>query len=367
MKKIMLVFGTRPDAIKMCPLVNELKRRREIKTVVCISGQHREMLKEVLDIFGVFPDYDLDVMRKQQTLSDITVDVLNGIEFVLAKENPDIVLVHGDTTTAFSAALASFYKNIPIGHIEAGLRSHNIFEPFPEEYNRKAISLISSYDFAPTENAKDNLIREGKDKEKIFVTGNTVSDALSVTVKKDFFHPVLNWAEGKRLVILTAHRRENIGETMLCIFRAVKKILSEFDDVCILYPIHPNPLIKKMAYKELGNNKRVYMSDPMDTVNFHNILNKSYMVITDSGGIQEEATLLGKPTVVLRDRTERPEGISSGNLLISGTSEKGIYTTVKRILSDKKTYEKMSEKSKIYGLGDASVKISDIITKILNL
>ena len=366
MKKVMLVFGTRPDAIKMCPLVNELERRREIKTVVCISGQHREMLKEVLDIFGVLPDYDLDIMRKEQTLSDITVDVLKGIELVLAKEDPDIVLVHGDTTTAFSAALASFYKGIPIGHIEAGLRSHNIFEPFPEEYNRKAISLISSYDFAPTDNAKNNLIREGKNKEKIFVTGNTVADALSVTVKKDFFHPILDWSSGKSLVVLTAHRRENIGETMVSIFRAVKKILSEFDDVCVLYPVHPNPLIKKIAYEELGNNERVFLSDPIDTVNFHNILNKSHMVITDSGGIQEEATLLGKPTVVLRDRTERPEGIFSGNLVISGTSEEGIYTTVKRILSDTKTYEKMSEKSKIYGWGDASVKISDIIIKILN-
>lgn len=366
MKKVMLVFGTRPDAIKMCPLVKELKKRRELKTVVCISGQHREMLKEVLDIFEVYPDYDLDIMRKKQTLCDITVEVLKGIECVLTKERPDIVLVHGDTTTAFSAALACFYQNIPIGHVEAGLRSNNIFEPFPEEYNRRAISLMSSYDFAPTETAKDNLVREGKDKDKIFVTGNTVSDALKITVKDDFCHSLLDWGRGKKLVILTAHRRENIGATMNSIFSAVKKILSEFDDVCVLYPVHPNPLIRKIAYEELGNNERVHLSDPIDAVTFHNILNRSYMIITDSGGIQEEATLLGKPTVVLRDRTERPEGLSSGNLLLSGINEKDIYTNIKRVINDSDLYKKMSMPSKVYGDGNASKIIVDAIIKILN-
>lgn len=366
MKKIMIVFGTRPDSIKMCPLVKELKKRQEIKTVVCISGQHREMLKEVLDIFSVNPDYDLDIMKKNQTLCDITVEVLKGIEEILEKENPDMVLVHGDTTTAFASALACFYKRIPVGHIEAGLRSNDIFEPFPEEYNRKAISLISSYDFAPTENAKNNLISEGKGKDKIFVTGNTVADALSATVREDFSHPLLDWAEGNRLAVLTVHRRENIGDIMRSIFGAVKKILSEHEDVCVLYPVHPNPLIRKIAYEEFGNNKRVYLSEPIDTVAFHNILNKSFMIITDSGGIQEEATLLGKPTVVLRERTERPEGISSGNLVISGTNKEDVYTMINNILSDSDIYKKMSIASNIYGTGDASKKISDIVTRLLN-
>jgi UDP-N-acetylglucosamine 2-epimerase (non-hydrolysing) len=250
MKKVMLVFGTRPDAIKMCPLVNELKKRQDITTVVCISGQHREMLREVLEIFDVHPDYNLDIMRRNQTLGNITTDVLKGIENILTRERPDIVLVHGDTTTAFSAALACFYKNIPVGHVEAGLRSNNILEPFPEEYNRKAISLISSYDFAPTENAKDNLMREGKSRDKIFVTGNTVADALKITVRADFRHSILNWASGKRLVVLTAHRRENIGEAMRSIFGSVKRIVSEYEDICVLYPVHPNPSIKKIAYEE---------------------------------------------------------------------------------------------------------------------
>ena len=365
MKKVMLVFGTRPDAIKMCPLVNELKNRREIRTVVCISGQHREMLEEVLNIFGVKPDYDLNIMQKDQTLCDITVRVLKGVEAVLTREEPDMVLVHGDTTTAFAASLASFYRNIPVGHVESGLRSYNILEPFPEEYNRKSISLISSYDFAPTENAKYNLIREGKKEENIFVTGNTVSDALHATIKKDFSHPLLDHCSGKRLLVLTAHRRENTGETMREIFRAIKAITSEFEDVFVLYPVHPNPLIKSIAYGELGGCDRVCLSEPLDTVTFHNILNRSYMIITDSGGIQEEATLLGKPTVVLRDRTERPEGVESGNLAISGVDRQGVYEAVKRVLTDGKLYKKMSRKSEIYGFGDASVKISDCITKIL--
>ena len=321
MKTIMLVFGTRPEAIKMCPLVNELKKHNELKTVVCVTGQHRQMLDQVLHTFDVIPDFDLSIMKEKQTLFDVTTNILNSIKTVLETVNPDIVLVHGDTSTTFVTALACFYLQIPVGHVEAGLRTYDIFSPFPEEFNRQAVSIISSYNFAPTEKSKQNLINEGKKESSIYVTGNTAIDALKTTIKDNYIHPELDWARGSRLILLTAHRRENLGEPMHHMFRAIRKIIEEHRDVKVIYPIHMNPLVRKAAETELGDCDRIHIIEPLDVLDFHNFIARSYMILTDSGGIQEEAPSLGKPVLVMRDTTERPEGIKAGTLKLVGTDE----------------------------------------------
>ena len=361
MKKVMLVFGTRPEAIKMCPLVNELKSRKNIETVVCVSGQHREMLDQVLEVFNVVPDYDLSIMKDKQTLFDITNNILERIREVLEKEQPDVVLVHGDTSTTFVTALACFYLRIPVGHVEAGLRTYNIYSPYPEEFNRQAVSIISKYNFAPTELARENLIREGKDPDTVFVTGNTAIDALKTTVRDDYSHPELDWAEGSRLITITAHRRENLGKPMENMFRAIKRVIDEHPDVKAIYPIHMNPVVRETANKVFGDDDRIHLIEPLEVLDFHNFLNRSYMILTDSGGIQEEAPSLGKPVLVMRDTTERPEGIKAGTLKLVGTEEETIYTSFRQLLDDKDEYEKMSKASNPYGDGFASRRIADIL------
>ena len=362
MKKILLVFGTRPEAIKMCPLVKELKTRDNAKTVVCVTGQHRQMLDAVLEAFDVVPDYDLSIMKDRQTLFDITTNILNSIKEVLEKEKPDVVLVHGDTSTTFVTALACFYLQIPVGHVEAGLRTYNIFSPYPEEFNRQAVSIISKYNFAPTELSRENLLREGKSEDSIFVTGNTAIDALKTTVREDYTHPELLWAEGSRLITITAHRRENLGEPMHQMFRAIKRIIDEHPDVKAVYPIHMNPVVRQAAKEELGDCDRIHIIEPLDVLDFHNFLARSHMIITDSGGIQEEAPSLGKPVLVMRDTTERPEGIKAGTLKLVGTEEETIYNAFKLLLEDENEYEKMSKASNPYGDGFASKRIADILT-----
>ncbi len=362
MKKVLLVFGTRPEAIKMCPLVKELKSRSGIETVVCVTGQHRQMLDAVLEAFDVVPDYDLSIMKDRQTLFDITTNILNAIKEVLEKEKPDVCLVHGDTSTTFVTALACFYLQIPVGHVEAGLRTYNIFSPYPEEFNRQAVSIISKYNFAPTELSKENLVREGKAEDSIYVTGNTAIDALKTTVKADYTHPELDWAEGSRLITITAHRRENLGEPMRQMFRAIKRIIDEHEDVKAVYPIHMNPAVRSAANEILGDCDRIHIIEPLDVLDFHNFLSRSYMIITDSGGIQEEAPSLGKPVLVMRDTTERPEGIKAGTLKLVGTEEETIYNAFKLLLENKEEYEKMSKASNPYGDGFASKRIADILT-----
>lgn len=361
MRKVMLVFGTRPEAIKMCPLVNELKTRENIKTIVCVTGQHRQMLDQVLDTFHVVPDYDLSIMKDKQTLFDITTNILNQIKEVLEEVKPDVVLVHGDTSTTFVTALACFYLQIPIGHVEAGLRTYDIYSPYPEEFNRQAVSIISNYNFAPTEKAKGNLIKEGKDASKIWITGNTVIDALKTTVKDDYTHPELEWAEGSRLIFITAHRRENQGEPMHHMFRAIRRVMEEHPDVKALYPIHMNPVVRKAADEELGGCDRIHIIDPVEVFDCHNIMAKSYLILTDSGGIQEEAPSLGKPVLVMRDTTERPEGISAGTLKLVGTDEEVIYRNFKELLENKEAYEKMARANNPYGDGCACQRIADIL------
>ena len=361
MKTILLVFGTRPEAIKMCPLVNELKTRKGIKTVVCVTGQHRQMLDQVLDAFGVVPDYDLSIMKDKQTLFDITTNILNSIGEVLDNVKPDVVLVHGDTSTTFVTALACFYKNIPVGHVEAGLRTYNIHSPYPEEFNRQAVSIIAEYNFAPTEISKKNLVQEGKDPSKIYVTGNTAIDALNTTVKRDYTHPELQWAGDSRLILITAHRRENLGEPMHNMFRAIRRVLDEHKDVKAIYPIHMNPVVRDAAEKELGSCDRIHIIEPLEVLDFHNFLARSFMVLTDSGGIQEEAPSLGKPVLVMRDTTERPEGIKAGTLKLVGTDEQTIYENFKLLLEDQTAYEAMSKASNPYGDGLACKKIADIL------
>ena len=363
MKKVMLVFGTRPEAIKMCPLVNELKKRKGIKTIVCVTGQHRQMLDQVLEAFGVVPDYDLSIMKDKQTLFDITMNILERIKSVLEEVVPDVVLVHGDTSTTFVTALACFYLQIPVGHVEAGLRTYNIYSPFPEEFNRQAVGIIAKYNFAPTELSKNNLIKEGKDPESIFVTGNTAIDALKTTVRADYQHPELSWAEGSRLITITAHRRENLGEPMHHMFRAIRRIMDEHPDVKAIYPIHMNPVVRKAASEELGGCDRIHIIDPLEVLDFHNFLAQSYLILTDSGGIQEEAPSLGKPVLVMRDTTERPEGIAAGTLKLVGTDEEVIYKNFKELLENKEAYEKMSKASNPYGDGHASERIADILEK----
>lgn len=362
MKKIMLVFGTRPEAIKMCPLVNVLKARANaFDVVVVVTGQHREMLDQVLSVFDVVPDYDLAIMKQNQTLFDVTSSVLVKIKDVLEKETPDVVLVHGDTTTSFAAALASFYLQIPIGHVEAGLRTHNIFSPWPEEFNRQAVDIVSKYYFAPTLQSKQNLLDEGKPEDAIWVTGNTGIDALNTTVQKGYDHPELEWAKGSRLILITAHRRENLGEPMHRMFRAIRRVMERHPDTKAIYPIHMNPKVREAAHAELDGFDRLHIIDPLQVLDFHNFLAASYLVLTDSGGIQEEAPGLGKPVLVMRDTTERPEGIEAGTLKLVGTDERIIYREFDRLLSDENEYLAMSQASNPYGDGRASERIADIL------
>ncbi|MDY5669186.1 MAG: UDP-N-acetylglucosamine 2-epimerase (non-hydrolyzing) [Bacilli bacterium] len=362
MKKVLLVFGTRPEAIKMCPVVNELKKHpTSFDVKVCVTGQHRQMLDQVLVAFDVVPDYDLSIMKENQTLFDITTNILNRIKEVLEKEKPNVVLVHGDTSTTFVTALACFYLQIPVGHVEAGLRTYNIYSPYPEEFNREAVSIISRYNFAPTELAKQNLIKEGRQPQTIFVTGNTAIDALKTTVQEKYYNENLDWAKGSKLILLTAHRRENLGEPMHHMFRAIRRIVDEHPDVKVIYPIHMNPIVRKAAEEELGHEDRIRIIEPLDVLDFHNFMSRCYMILTDSGGIQEEAPSLGKPVLVMRDTTERPEGIKAGTLKLVGTNEETIYLEFKKLLEDKEEYENMAQASNPYGDGLASQRIANIL------
>ncbi len=364
MKTVMLVFGTRPEAIKMCPLVKELKTRSKLKTVVCVTGQHRQMLDMVLDTFGVVPDYDLAIMKENQSLFSITNSILGGIEPVLEEVKPDVVLVHGDTSTTFVTALACFYKQIPVGHVEAGLRTYNVYSPYPEEFNRQGVSLISSYNFAPTALAAANLIKEGKDEGSVFVTGNTAIDALKTTVRSDYTHPELEWAADSRLIMITAHRRENLGAPMHSMFRAIRRVMEEHPDVKAIYPIHMNPAVRRAAEEELGGFDRLHITEPLEVLDFHNFLARSYLILTDSGGIQEEAPSLGKPVLVMRDTTERPEGIAAGTLKLVGTDEETIYKSFKLLLESSEEYNAMAKASNPYGDGFACNRIADILCGI---
>lgn len=361
MKKVMLVFGTRPEAIKMCPVVQELRIRETFQVKVCVTGQHREMLDQVLDCFKIRPDYDLSVMKHRQTLYQITAEILLNLQPILENERPDIVLVHGDTTTTFATSLACFYHKIPVAHVEAGLRTHNLYSPFPEEFNRQAVGVISALNFCPTELAKRNLLREGKREDRIFVTGNTVIDALRTTVRKDYHHPIIDWAAGSRLILLTAHRRENLGQPLRNIFAAIRKLVEEHPDVKVVYPIHMNPQIRQIAEEELPKNDRIRIVEPLDVVDFHNLMAHSYLILSDSGGIQEEAPSLNVPVLVMRDTTERPEGIAAGTLKLVGTDEHRIYESARRLLEDELAYRKMSTAENPYGDGHAASRIVSLL------
>ncbi len=365
MKKIMVVFGTRPEAIKMCPLVLELQNRKNTNVVVCVTGQHREMLDQVLGAFHITPDYDLSIMQQRQSLFDVTIRVLEKVKAILEKTTPDIVLVHGDTTTAFATSLACFYMQIPVGHVEAGLRTYDAASPYPEEFNRQAVGIVARYHFAPTERSRHNLIQEGKDPSSIVVTGNTAIDALKTTIKDDYVHDKLNWAADSRLIIITAHRRENLGEPMRNMFRAIRRIVDENSDIKAIYPIHMNPAVREAANEILSGCDRILLIEPLDVVDFHNFLSHSYFILTDSGGIQEEAPSLGKPVLVMRDTTERPEGITAGTLKLVGTNEQIIYNACKLLLDDPDEYDRMSHACNPYGDGSACVRIADYLT--LNL
>ena len=360
-KKVMCVFGTRPEAIKICPLILEMKKRAGLQVVICVTAQHRQMLDQVLSAFGVVPDYDLDIMKEGQTLFDITTNVLNALRGVLEKERPDVVLVHGDTTTTFAAALACFYLRIPVGHVEAGLRTYDIDAPYPEEFNRQATGIVSRWNFAPTRLAADNLLREGKRPETIYITGNTVVDAMRHTVKSDYAHPELDWVGENRLILITAHRRENLGEPMRQMFRAIRRVLEEHPECRAVYPIHMNPLVRQAAAEELGGCDRIHIIEPIDVFDCHNFEARSYLCLTDSGGIQEECPSYGVPVLVMREVTERPEGIDAGTLKLVGTSEEGIYGAFKRLLEDPVEYEKMSKACNPYGDGHACERIADIL------
>ena len=360
-KTILIVFGTRPEAIKMCPLVKELQSRPSLHTVVAVTGQHRTMLDQVLETFNITPDYDLSIMKDKQSLYDITTSILNGMKKILETVHPDVVLVHGDTSTTFATALAAFYQQIPVGHVEAGLRTYNIYSPYPEEFNREAVGIVSDFNFAPTEISKQNLIREGKKPETIFVTGNTAIDALKTTVRTDYTHPELTWAQDSRLILITAHRRENLGEPMYHMFRAIKRVLDEHDDVKAIYPIHLNPVVRATAAEVFGDDDRIRLIEPLDVLDFHNFLSRSYLILTDSGGIQEEAPSLGKPVLVMRDTTERPEGIEAGTLKLVGTDEEVIYSSFTELLNDRTAYNAMAHASNPYGDGMASQTIADIL------
>ncbi len=363
----MSIFGTRPEAIKMAPLVKELERRKEIESIVCVTAQHREMLDQVLETFKIKPDYDLNIMKQCQTLADVTTRALMGLEDVIKECKPDIVLVHGDTTTTFAGALAAFYNQVVIGHVEAGLRTNDKYSPYPEEMNRQMVDCMTDMYFAPTDISKENLLKENIDESKIYVTGNTAIDAMSTTVNENYTHPELEWIkEGERMILLTAHRRENLGDPMRHIFKGIKRVLDEFKDVKVIYPIHKNPKVREVANEVFGDCDRVKMIEPLEVFDFHNFQNKSYIILTDSGGIQEEAPSLGKPVLVLRDTTERPEGIKAGTLKLVGTDENIIYEETKKLLIDKKEYEKMSKASNPYGDGHASERIVDAIINFYN-
>ncbi|WP_408005327.1 non-hydrolyzing UDP-N-acetylglucosamine 2-epimerase [Pseudalkalibacillus berkeleyi] len=359
----MVVFGTRPEAIKMCPLVKELKTRKNIETIVCVTGQHREMLDQVLGAFKVVPDIDLSIMKPKQTLFDVTIHILEKMKSVLEEVKPDVVLVHGDTSTTFVTSLACLYFQIPVGHVEAGLRTYNIYSPYPEKFNRQAVGIVAAYHFAPTEMSKNNLINEGKNSDNIYVTGNTAIDALNTTVRKDYFHEHLDWAADSRLIMITAHRRENLGEQMRNMFRAIKRIVDEQPDIKAIYPIHMNPVVREAANEILGDCERVKIIEPLEVLDFHNFLSRSHLILTDSGGIQEEAPSLGKPVLVMRDTTERPEGVTAGTLKLVGTDEEVIYKTFKMLLEDKEEYVKMSQASNPYGDGSASKRIADVLER----
>lgn len=365
MKRVMVVFGTRPEAIKMCPLIKAIKLDDSFCVSVCVTGQHKQMLKQVLDAFEVEPDYNLAIMKDKQTLFDVTVNILERIKEVLDEWKPDIVLVHGDTSTTFVTALACYYLQIPIGHVEAGLRTYNIYSPYPEEFNRQAVGLIAKCHFAPTERAKQNLLNEGKKPSDIYVTGNTAIDALKTTVRDDYSHPILDWAKDSRLIMLTAHRRENLGKPLHSMFKAIKRIVCEHEDIKVVYPIHMNPAVRQAANDILAGHDRIKIIDPLEVVDFHNFLARSFLILTDSGGIQEEAPSLGKPVLVMRDTTERPEGIEAGTLKLVGTSEKVIYEEFNKLLTDKEEYRKMSNASNPYGDGHASERIIAILKNVL--
>ena len=360
-QKVMLVFGTRPEAIKMCPLILELKRRKSITTVVCVTAQHRQMLDQVLDTFKIIPDYDLNIMKDRQSLFDITTNILSRIKDVLDKEKPDLVLVHGDTSTTFVTALACFYLQIPVGHVEAGLRTYNIHSPYPEEFNRQAVSIVSQFNFAPTQLAANNLRLEGKKKESIFVTGNTVIDAMQHTVRDDYSHPELEWVGNDKLIFITAHRRENLGEPMHHMFRAIRRVLEEHQDCKAVYPIHMNPIVRQAAIEELHECDRIHIIEPLEVLDCHNFEARSFLCLTDSGGIQEECPSYGVPVLVMRDTTERPEGVLAGTLKLVGTDEETIYSTFKKLLEDKDEYDRMSHACNPYGDGHACERIADVI------
>jgi len=361
MKKVLAVFGTRPEAIKMAPVVKELESRENVRSVVCVTAQHRDMLDQVLDIFKIKPDYDLDIMKPGQTLAYITAEVLKGIEEVIVKEKPDLVLVHGDTTTAMAAALAAFYQQVPVGHVEAGLRTYDKYSPFPEEMNRQIIDKISDYLFAPTEVSKENIGDKLNKNQKVFVTGNTAIDALKTTVSEDYKNPILGWADDSRLILVTAHRRENLGEPMCRIFTAIKRIVGEFSDVKVVYPVHLNPKVQEMAKEILGDDERIKLIEPLDAIDFHNFMERAYFIMSDSGGVQEEAPSLGKPVLVLRDTTERPEGIEAGTLKLVGTETEDVYKAAKELLENGEIYSRMAEAKNPYGDGFASKYIVNII------
>lgn len=361
MKKIMVVFGTRPEAIKLCPLINEIKKRKQLQVVVCVTAQHRQMLDQVLDAFSIRPDYDLDIMKNRQNLFDITTNILNSIATVMENEKPDVVLVHGDTSTTFATALACFYLRIPVGHVEAGLRTYNIYSPFPEEFNREAVSIVAEYNFAPTPLARENLLREGRKAENIYITGNTVIDAMQHTVKEEYTHPELEWVGRDKLIFITAHRRENLGDPMRHMFRAIRRVLDEHPDCKAIYPIHMNPLVRELAEEELADCDRIHIIEPMTVFDCHNFEARSFLCLTDSGGIQEECPTYGVPVLVMRDTTERPEGVDAGVLKLVGTDEDTIYRSFKLLLEDKLEYDKMSKASNPYGDGHACKRIADIL------
>lgn len=363
MIKVMSIFGTRPEAIKMAPLVKELEKREEIKSIVCVTAQHREMLDQVLETFKIKPDYDLNIMKSGQTLADITTRALIGLQEVIQKEQPDIVLVHGDTTTTFAGALAAFYNQVAIGHVEAGLRTYDKYSPYPEEMNRQMVDCMTDMYFAPTELSKENLLKQNIDESKIYVTGNTAIDAMKTTVTKDYKNEIFDWVGQDRMILLTAHRRENLGEPMKHIFRGIKRVVDEFEDIKVVYPIHLNPKVREIANEVFKDCDRVRLIEPLEVFDFHNFQNKSYIILSDSGGIQEEAPSLGKPVLVLRDTTERPEGIKAGTLKLVGTDEEKIYKETKRLLTDKEEYERMSKASNPYGDGHTSERIADEIIK----
>lgn len=366
MIKVLSVFGTRPETIKMAPLVKELERREEIESIVCVTGQHRQMLDQVLRAFDIHPDYDLNIMKPGQTLAGITEAILQKMELVLETTTPDIVLVHGDTTTAFAAALSAFYHKIPVGHVEAGLRTYNKYSPYPEEVNRQFISLVADMNFAPTQQSRQHLLDEGKDPDTIFVTGNTAIDALQLTVRPDYEDEIIRWAQGSRLIVLTAHRRENLGKPMRGMFRAIRRICEKYQDVKVVYPVHLNPVVVDAANEVFGNMDSVRLIQPLEVVEFHNLLARSYMILTDSGGIQEEAPSLHKPVIVLRDTTERPEGVQAGTLRLAGTKEDDIYRMIDTLLCDPTQYDAMCKAENPYGDGQASVRIADAIIRRYN-